>query len=79
MDRAILGLVIDRFSGGPVGIEAISAAIGEDRDTIEEVYEPYLVQEGFMIRTRRGREASERAYAHLGRPFERAHQAILKF
>jgi Holliday junction DNA helicase RuvB len=79
MDRTILNLVIDRFNGGPVGIEAISAAIGEDRDTIEDVYEPYLVQEGFLIRTRRGREASQRAYEHLGRPLQKTHQAILKF
>lgn len=67
MDRAILELIIDKFSGGPVGIETIAAALGEDRDTIEEVYEPYLLQEGFLARTRRGREATEQAYSHLGR------------
>ena len=67
MDRSILELIIDKFSGGPVGIETIAAALGEDRDTIEEVYEPYLLQEGFLARTRRGREATEQAYLHLGR------------
>ena len=67
MDRSILELIIDKFNGGPVGIETIAAALGEDRDTIEEVYEPYLLQEGFLARTRRGREATEQAYRHLGR------------
>jgi Holliday junction DNA helicase RuvB len=67
MDRTILETVIDRFQGGPVGIETIAAAIGEDKSTIEEVYEPFLVQEGFVARTRRGREATPRALAHLGR------------
>lgn len=67
MDRSILELIIDKFSGGPVGIETIAAALGEDRNTIEEVYEPYLLQEGFLARTRRGREATEQAYLHLGR------------
>jgi Holliday junction DNA helicase RuvB len=67
MDRKILETVIDRFQGGPVGIETIAAAIGEDKSTIEEVYEPFLVQEGFVARTRRGREVTSRALAHLGR------------
>ena len=67
MDRQILAVVIDRFSGGPVGIDTISAAIGEERDTLEDVYEPFLVQEGFLARTRRGREATGLAYSHLGR------------
>lgn len=67
MDRAILETVIDRFDGGPVGIETIAAAIGEDRDTIEDVYEPYLVQEGFVARTRRGREITPQGYAHCGK------------
>lgn len=66
-DRAYLGLVIDKFDGGPVGIETIAAALGEDRDTLEDVFEPYLLQEGFLARTKKGREVTERAYLHLGR------------
>jgi Holliday junction DNA helicase RuvB len=66
MDRNLLTLIIEKFSGGPVGIETIAAALGEERATIEDVYEPYLIQEGFLLRTRRGREASPRAYEHLG-------------
>jgi len=61
-DRLILSTIIDKFNGGPVGIETIAAAIGEDSGTLEEVYEPYLVQNGFINRTPRGRVASERAY-----------------
>jgi Holliday junction DNA helicase RuvB len=67
MDRAILSAVIDKFGGGPVGVETLAAAIGEEADTIEEVYEPYLLQEGFLMRTPRGRAATDRAYKHLGR------------
>ncbi len=67
MDRAILGAIIDKFDGGPVGVESLAAAVGEESDTIEEVYEPYLLQEGFLARTSRGRVATQRAYAHLGR------------
>lgn len=66
MDRAILRTVIEKFAGGPVGVDTIAAAIGEERDTLEDVYEPYLVQEGLLARTRRGREATELAYRHLG-------------
>jgi Holliday junction DNA helicase RuvB len=66
-DRIYLSTLIDKFGGGPVGIETISAALGEDRDTLEDVFEPYLLQEGFIVRTKRGREATERAYSHLGR------------
>jgi Holliday junction DNA helicase RuvB len=69
-DRAFLTLIIDKFDGGPVGIETIAAALGEDRETLEDVFEPYLLQEGFIARTKRGREATERAYKHLGRSFE---------
>jgi Holliday junction DNA helicase RuvB len=68
MDRAILEAIVDKFGGGPVGVESLAAAIGEERETIEEVYEPYLLQEGFIARTARGRVASPRAYEHLGRP-----------
>ncbi len=67
MDRAILATIIDKFDGGPVGVESLAATVGEERDTIEEVYEPYLMQEGFIARTQRGRIATQRAYSHLGR------------
>ncbi len=66
MDRMILRTIIDKFSGGPVGIETISAAINEEKDTIEEVYEPYLIQCGYINRTPRGRVATKLAYEHLG-------------
>jgi Holliday junction DNA helicase RuvB len=79
MDRSILSLVIEKFDGGPVGVETIAAAIGEDRDTIEDVYEPFLVQEGLLARTRRGRAATELAFEHLGIPYQRSAQMLLKF
>ena len=66
LDREILKIIIERFRGGPVGIDTISAAIGEERITIEDVYEPYLIQAGFLHRTQKGRMASELAYRHLG-------------
>lgn len=66
MDRLLLNTIIDKFSGGPVGVDTIAAAINESADTVEDVYEPYLMQIGFLVRTPRGREATERAYAHLG-------------
>lgn len=67
MDTKILTTIIDKFKGGPVGISTISTAVGEDSGTIEEVYEPFLIQEGFLMRTPRGREVTELAYKHLGR------------
>ncbi len=67
VDRKILETIIDKFDGGPVGISTIAAATGEDLDTIEEVYEPYLLQLGFLDRTQRGRQATPRAYEHLGK------------
>ena len=67
MDRQILLTIIDKFDGGPVGVETLAAAVGEESDTIEEVYEPYLMQEGFVARTQRGPVATPRAYTHLGR------------
>ncbi len=67
MDIKILATIIDKFKGGPVGITTISTAVGEEGETIEEVYEPFLIQEGYMIRTPRGREVTEMAYKHLGR------------
>lgn len=66
MDNKILKTIIEKFKGGPVGITTISTAIGEESGTIEEVYEPYLIQEGFLMRTPRGREATELAYKHFG-------------
>ncbi|HHU18299.1 MAG: Holliday junction branch migration DNA helicase RuvB [Anaerovoracaceae bacterium] len=66
LDRTILKTIIERFKGGPVGIDTIAAAIGEERITIEDVYEPYLIQSGFLHRTQKGRVVSELAYKHLG-------------
>ena len=77
MDRRILATVVDVFGGGPVGIEAIAAAVGEERDTIEDVYEPFLVREGYLARTPRGRIALQPAYAHLGRDRPRGGQSPL--
>jgi len=65
-DREILITMIEKFGGGPVGVDTIATTIGEDSETVEEVYEPYLVQNGFILRTPRGRVASEKAYKHLG-------------
>jgi Holliday junction DNA helicase RuvB len=68
MDRKILLTIIEKFSGGPVGIETISSAISEERDTLEDVYEPFLIQSGYLHRTPRGRVATELAYKHFGIP-----------
>jgi Holliday junction DNA helicase RuvB len=67
-DRRLLSTMIQRFDGGPVGIEALAAALAEDRDTLEYVYEPYLIQEGYLMRTPRGRQATRKAYQHLDLP-----------
>jgi Holliday junction DNA helicase RuvB len=67
MDRAILLAIIDKFDGGPVGLDTLAAAVGEERGTIEDVYEPFLIQEGYVNRTPRGRIATEVAYRHFGR------------
>ena len=67
MDIRILKVLIDKFNGGPVGLSTIATAIGENAGTLEEVYEPFLIQAGFLMRTTRGRKATERAYRHLGR------------
>jgi Holliday junction DNA helicase RuvB len=69
MDNRILSVIIDKFSGGPVGLSTISTAVGEESGTIEEVYEPFLIKEGYLKRTPRGREATEHAYRHLGKQF----------
>ncbi len=68
MDRALLLTLIDKFGGGPVGVETLAACIGEEADTIEDVYEPFLIQEGFLSRTPKGRVATPLAYGHFGRP-----------
>lgn len=67
MDNRILMTIIDKFKGGPVGLKTIATAVGEDEGTIEEVYEPFLIQEGFLMRTSRGRECTDLAYTHLGK------------
>ena len=66
MDNRILNVIINKFNGGPVGINTIATAVGEDPGTIEEVYEPFLVKEGFINRTPRGREVTSLSYNHLG-------------
>ncbi len=65
-DRMILRIIIEKFNGGPVGIDSIAASLGEDAGTLEDVYEPYLIQNGYILRTPRGRMASDEAYRHLG-------------
>ena len=71
LDREIIRTIIERFNGGPVGIETIAASIGEERVTIEDVYEPYLIQAGFLHRTQKGRMVSEMAYRHLGIEYDK--------
>jgi holliday junction DNA helicase RuvB len=66
LDRRLLGLIIDHFDGGPVGVESMAAALSEERGTIEDVLEPYLIQQGFLMRTARGRMVTSKAYLHLG-------------
>ncbi|MES1940466.1 Holliday junction DNA helicase RuvB [Salinisphaera sp. T5B8] len=68
MDRKLLGALLEKFDGGPVGVESLAAAIGEARETIEDVIEPYLIQQGFMMRTPRGRQATQASYRHFGLP-----------
>ena len=77
MDRKILLTLIDKFNGGPVGIDSLSAAIGEERTTIEDIYEPYLVQEGYLQRTARGRIATKAAYDHFSREWMEERQKVL--
>lgn len=69
MDNKILTTIIDKFKGGPVGISTLATAVSESSETLEEVYEPFLIQQGFIVRTPRGREATELAYKHLGRTY----------
>ena len=67
MDNRILSTIIDKFKGGPVGLTTIATAVGEQAGTIEEVYEPFLIMEGYLMRTPRGRQATEIAFKHLGK------------
>ena len=76
IDNKMLEAIIDNFNGGPVGIETLSYFIGEEMGTLEDVYEPYLIQKGFIIRTPRGRMASDKAYEHLNRPMKRLNKGI---
>ncbi len=72
LDRKLLTAIIERFDGGPVGIDSLAAAIGEERGTLEDVIEPFLIQQGFLVRTARGRMATRNAYLHFGlKPPER--------
>ena len=76
MDNKILTTLIDKFKGGPVGISTLATAVSENGETIEEVYEPFLIQEGFIVRTPRGREVTEKAYKHLGRSLPNAQNGL---
>ena len=76
MDNKILSTIIDKFSGGPVGLTTLSTAVSENPETIEEVYEPFLIQQGFIMRTPRGREATERAYKHLNKEFNSSQKGL---
>lgn len=77
IDHKILTVIMDKFGGGPVGISTIATAIGEDPGTVEDVYEPFLIKEGFMKRTPRGREVTSLAYRHFGRSYETTHPQTL--
>jgi Holliday junction DNA helicase RuvB len=66
LDRRLLGVIIENFDGGPVGVESLAAALSEDRGTLEDVVEPYLIQQGYLVRTARGRMASAKGWRHLG-------------
>jgi Holliday junction DNA helicase RuvB len=77
MDRKILMTIIEKFSGGPVGVEALSVALSEERDTLEDVYEPFLIQCGFLNRTPRGRVATPLAYGHFGKKVPQEFQGTL--
>src|SRR5437762_5402265 len=79
MDNKILLTIIEKFKGGPVGITTIATAVSEEAGTLEEVYEPFLIQEGFLKRTPRGREATEKAYSHLGKKIKRTDGGNLLF
>ena len=76
MDNRMLSAIIDKFNGGPVGITTLATAVGENAGTLEEVYEPFLIQEGFIIRTPRGRQATEKAYKHMDRTMPSRGQSL---
>ena len=78
MDRQILSALIDKFDGGPVGVKSLSVAVSEDASTIEDVYEPYLIKQGFIQRTNRGRIAQEKCYEHLGKKITKKQQRLFK-
>ena len=67
MDNKILKTILDKFAGGPVGLTTIATAVGENAETLEEVYEPFLIQEGYIMRTARGRKLTEKAFKHFGK------------
>ncbi|GAB4265357.1 MAG: Holliday junction branch migration DNA helicase RuvB [Deferrisomatales bacterium] len=77
MDRRILLTIIEQFRGGPVGIDTLAASVSEEKDTLEDVYEPYLIQQGYLCRTARGRVATEAAYRHFGKPAPSAQGSLL--
>ncbi len=77
MDRRILSTIIEKYDGGPIGIDTLAAAVSEEKDTIEDVYEPYMIQEGFLKKTPRGRVATKRAFEHMGVPYRSEHQLRL--
>jgi Holliday junction DNA helicase RuvB len=76
MDRTILDTLIDKFNGGPVGLNSLAVAVSEDVSTIEDVYEPFLIKEGFIQRTNRGRIAQEKSYSHLGKTITKQQQRL---
>lgn len=77
MDRKILGTIIEKYDGGPIGIDTLAAAVSEEKDTLEDVYEPYLIQEGYIKKTPRGRVATRIAFEHLGLPYQPQQQLRL--
>ncbi len=79
MDRRILLTIIDKFGGGPIGIETLATAVSEEKSTLEDVYEPFLIQSGFLTRTPRGRMATVLTYEHFGRPFNKKEEAAKLF
>ena len=78
MDRQILSALIDQFDGGPVGVKSLSVAVSEDASTIEDVYEPYLIKQGFIQRTNRGRIAQEKAYKLFNKKITNKQQGLFK-
>jgi len=76
MDRKILSTIIEKYDGGPVGIETLAASVSEEKDTLEDVYEPFLIQQGFINKTPRGRLATRLAYEHLGVPYNTCNRQL---